>query len=49
LEERAFTGSMHERLLATTALQVDTSRGSTGALEERNDLHSWVMGTVKKM
>jgi hypothetical protein len=39
---------MHEELLATIALQVNPTRGSTGALEERGDLHSQP-GTVKKV
>jgi hypothetical protein len=40
---------MHEGLLVITAVQVDPARGSTGALKVRGDLHSWAMGTVKKV
>jgi hypothetical protein len=46
---KEFPGSMHEELLVITTVQVNPARGSTGALEERGDLHSWAMGTVKKM
>jgi hypothetical protein len=31
--QREFPGLRHERLLTTIALQVDPTRGSTGALE----------------
>jgi hypothetical protein len=44
-----FLGSMHERLLVITAVQVDPTRGRTGALEARVDLHSWAVGTVKEV
>jgi hypothetical protein len=40
---------MHEGLLVITAVQVDPTRGSTGALEARGDLHSLAMETVNKV
>jgi hypothetical protein len=46
---KEFPGSMHEELLVITTVQVNPARGSTGALEERGDLQSWAMGTVKKV
>jgi hypothetical protein len=39
----------HEGLLVITAVQVDPARGSAKALEARGGLHSWTMGTVKKV
>jgi hypothetical protein len=42
-------GSMHKELLVITAVQVDPTRSSTGALEARGDLHSWAMEIVKKV
>jgi hypothetical protein len=47
--EREFPGSTHGELLVTTAVQVDPARGRTGTLEARGDLHSWVMGPMKKV
>jgi hypothetical protein len=44
-----FPGSIHEGLLVITAIQVNPTRGSTGALEARGDLHFWATGTVKKV
>jgi hypothetical protein len=49
LGEREFPGSMHEGLLIITAVQVNPTRGSTGALEVEGDLHSQATGTVKKV
>jgi hypothetical protein len=40
---------MNEGLLVITAVQVNPTKGSTGALEARDDLHSQAMGTVKKV
>jgi hypothetical protein len=47
--QREFPGSTHEGLLVITAVQVYPARGSTGALEARDDLHSWATGTGKKV
>jgi hypothetical protein len=36
-------------LLVITAVQIDPTRGSTGALDVRGDFHSWAMGNVKEV
>jgi Cu/Ag efflux pump CusA len=40
---KEFTGTMHEGLLVTTAVQV-----STASLETRSDCHSRIMDTMKE-
>jgi hypothetical protein len=47
--KREFPGSTHEGLLVITAVKVDSTRGSTGALEVRGDLHCQAMGTMKEV
>jgi hypothetical protein len=49
LGEKEFPGSTHEGLLFISAIQVYPTRGSTGTLEVRGDLLSWVMGTLRKV